>query len=280
MGGGMDQAICLLGAQGTAKLIHFFPLRTDDVPLPRAALFVVMHSRVDSLKAAAARPFHATYNMRVVECRLAAAALAHHLRLAAPPADAPPRRLAQVMHEAGRSLPDMLALTASVLPPGGLDRGAVAALVGLSAAELDARFMQRVPPDVRHFHLQQRARHVFSESARVFAFRDACAGPEASVEALGALMTASHASLRDDFAASVPELDALVAAALAAGALGARLTGAGWGGCAVALVPDARLPAFLAAMRAQFYADVVPAALPDLLFVTAPAAAAAILDHI
>src|SRR5690242_9823431 len=103
MGGGMDQAICLLGAKGTAKLIHFFPLRTEDVPLPSGALFVILHSRVDSLKAAASRPFEDTYNMRVVECRLAAAALARHLSLPAAPV-ATPRRLAQVMHEAKRSL--------------------------------------------------------------------------------------------------------------------------------------------------------------------------------
>jgi galactokinase len=48
-------------------------------------------------------------------------------------------------------------------------------------------------------------------------------------------MLASHASLRDDFAVSIPELDALVDALVGAGAYGARLTGAGFGGCAVAL---------------------------------------------
>ena len=52
---------------------------------------------------------------------------------------------------------------------------------------------------------------------------------------LGPLFAASHASLRDDFRVSTPELDALVDALVEAGALGARLTGAGFGGCVVAL---------------------------------------------
>ncbi|HEV3407600.1 MAG TPA: galactokinase, partial [Gaiellaceae bacterium] len=70
-------------------------------------------------------------------------------------------------------------------------------------------------------------------------------------DALGALFAASHASLRDDYGVSTPELDALVRALVAAGALGARLTGAGFGGCVVALVarPDAERVAAEACAR-------------------------------
>ena len=77
------------------------------------------------------------------------------------------------------------------------------------------------------------ARHVVSENDRV---RRAVAALRAGDTAtLGALLAASQASLRDDFRVSTPELDALVEALLAAGAIGARLTGAGFGGCVVAL---------------------------------------------
>jgi galactokinase len=78
------------------------------------------------------------------------------------------------------------------------------------------------------------ARHVVTENARVLEF--AAALRAGDVGALGPLMLASHASLRDDFAVSTPALDALVDACMEHGALGARLTGAGFGGCAVALV--------------------------------------------
>ncbi len=78
-----------------------------------------------------------------------------------------------------------------------------------------------------------RARHVVSENERVLAFADAVRAGD--LTALGPLLLASHASLRLDFEVSTPELDALVAAFVDAGALGARLTGAGFGGCVVAL---------------------------------------------
>ncbi len=78
-----------------------------------------------------------------------------------------------------------------------------------------------------------------SENARVLAFADALRTGDAS--RAGALMVASHASLRDDFAVSTPELDLLVEASIEAGASGARLTGAGFGGCIVALLAAERI---------------------------------------
>jgi galactokinase len=83
--------------------------------------------------------------------------------------------------------------------------------------------------------LRRRARHVITENARVLAVAELLAGGGDPRE-IGPALTASHESLRDDFAVSSPELDAAVDAALAAGAHGARLTGGGFGGCAIALV--------------------------------------------
>ncbi|MBK9178976.1 MAG: galactokinase [Acidimicrobiales bacterium] len=82
--------------------------------------------------------------------------------------------------------------------------------------------------------VRARARHVVTENARVLAFADALA--RGDLAAAGRLMTESHVSLRDDFEVSTPVLDALVARLSAtAGVYGARLTGAGFGGCVVAL---------------------------------------------
>ncbi|HWD44044.1 MAG TPA: galactokinase [Actinomycetota bacterium] len=79
----------------------------------------------------------------------------------------------------------------------------------------------------------RRARHVVSENARVLeALRLLRAG---ELERLGPLLVASHASLRDDYEVSSPELDTAVEAAVDAGAVGARMTGAGFGGSALAL---------------------------------------------
>ena len=96
---------------------------------------------------------------------------------------------------------------------------------------------------------EPRARHVVSENARVLAAVDAL--NRGDTDALGPLLDASHASLRDDFEVSTPELDALAHALREAGAIGARLTGAGFGGCVVALAhrPEAQQIADEAAAR-------------------------------
>jgi len=81
---------------------------------------------------------------------------------------------------------------------------------------------------------RRRVRHVVTENARVL---DAVALLRSGdVRAVGPLLTASHASLRDDYEVTVPEVDTAVDAALAAGALGARITGGGFGGCVIVLV--------------------------------------------
>lgn len=83
--------------------------------------------------------------------------------------------------------------------------------------------------------VRRRARHVVSENARVDALVAALAAEDRA--RIGEVLAASHASLRDDFEVSTPALDSLVTELAATpGALGARLTGAGFGGCAVALV--------------------------------------------
>jgi galactokinase len=78
------------------------------------------------------------------------------------------------------------------------------------------------------------ARHVVTENQRVLDFVTALDAKD--VNALGPLLLASHASLRDDYRVSIPELDLLVDLLVDHGAIGARLTGAGFGGCVVALV--------------------------------------------
>ncbi|MDN6258784.1 MAG: galactokinase, partial [Corynebacterium sp.] len=89
---------------------------------------------------------------------------------------------------------------------------------------------------------QRRVRHVVEEIRRtrdeaVPALRDAGASGEmGGLGELGELMNASHASLRDLYEVTVPELDGAQEAALAAGALGARMTGGGFGGSVIALV--------------------------------------------
>jgi galactokinase len=85
----------------------------------------------------------------------------------------------------------------------------------------------------------RRARHVVTEDDRVLA--TVATLRERGPRAIGELLDASHASMRDDFEISVPEIDTAVEAMRGAGALGARLTGGGFGGSAIGLLPTDRV---------------------------------------
>ena len=99
--------------------------------------------------------------------------------------------------------------------------------------------------------VRRRARHVIRENARVHAATEAMAAGDAA--ALGELMNASHASLRDDFEVTGPALDAMTEVAQAhPGCFGARMTGAGFAGCCVALVDEAQLEGFLHDVAAAY----------------------------
>jgi galactokinase len=96
----------------------------------------------------------------------------------------------------------------------------------------------------------RRVRHVITENQRVLdtvrALREQ--GPAA----IGDLLDASHRSMRDDFEISVPELDLAVETAQNSGAIGARMTGGGFGGSAIALVPSAHVSRVLVAVDGAF----------------------------
>lgn len=115
---------------------------------------------------------------------------------------------------------------------------------GLGRLELCDVLTARLPPP-----LDRRARHLVTETHRAATAAAALAAGDAVT--LGRLMSASHASLRDDYEVSTPALDAAVAAALGVpGCLGARLVGAGFGGTAIALVDEPAADACLSAMEA------------------------------
>lgn len=101
--------------------------------------------------------------------------------------------------------------------------------------------------------LQKRARHAVSENQRVL--QAVTALRQGDMAAFAALLTASHQSLQHDYEVSGRELDALVASALATdGCLGARMTGAGFGGCAIAVVAAAAVADFCRTVGAKYTA--------------------------
>jgi galactokinase len=123
----------------------------------------------------------------------------------------------------------------------------IRALRDVSLADLE-RLQAHLPELV-----YRRARHVVSDNVRVLQAAEAL--KEGDVAAVGALMKDCHVSLRDDYEVSSPELDRLAEAAWeVTGCYGARLTGAGFGGCTVALVAADAVPEFEAHVSAVYEA--------------------------
>jgi galactokinase len=128
----------------------------------------------------------------------------------------------------------------------------IEALKALNLASYAEAIQGRTYPDLEAMTHDQAFLHVAGEALRV---QDAAAAME-SDDALtfGRLLLESHASLRDRLKVSCPPLDRLVAAAMDSGALGARLTGAGFGGCAVVLCRRSDRPTVRTGLLARFYA--------------------------
>jgi N-acetylgalactosamine kinase len=252
-GGGMDQAISLMGRAGHAVKIDFFPLRTRPAPLPDNYAIVVANSTVKAAKTAEALD---KYNRRPIECSLAAAVLKrafskHYGR------EVPIFLLGDLKQERlAIAEPEIRKISDTALHGQPYSLAEVARILGESTEKTAALYCKRrdgsiFPEPAEGFKLQQRYRHVIEEGRRV----------EQSVETLeagdipgfGELMNRSHGSCRDLYEISTPELDRLVEIAREAGALGSRLTGAGFGGCTVSLVEKKHVEAFIQRVIQDYY---------------------------
>ncbi|XP_054858677.1 N-acetylgalactosamine kinase [Eublepharis macularius] len=244
-GGGMDQSICFLAEKGTAKLIEFSPLRATDVRLPTGVAFVIANSCVEMNKAATSH-----FNIRVMECRLAAKLLAKSRGLDWKTM----AKLQDVQVALKLRLEEMLAVVEEVFHPEPYSIEEIGEHLGISPKELRTQLLSQNTKDVAVFKLSQRAKHVYGEAARVLEFKKICdEAPADAVQLLGDLMNCSHSSCRDLYECSCPELNQLVDICRQSGAVGSRLTGAGWGGCAVSMVPTDKLEGFLASVKEAYY---------------------------
>jgi galactokinase len=251
MAGGMDQAASLLGQRDHALFIEFNPLRARAVKMPREAALVVADSREEADKSGNVR---AEYNRRVVECGLAARFLARALALNGV------RGLGEVVKGLKDwNAADLIAALAESAPERvNSDLVESASRLGLSTEALAREMLgdgdSRVILDEnRPLDILKRARHVLSETERVLqAVRALEAGRLAE---MGALMNESHRSLAEDFDCSTSRLDQMVSCARRAGALGARLTGAGFGGSIVALCHADDAQRVIAGLDRDYYSS-------------------------
>ncbi len=254
-GGGMDQAVSLMGKRDTALKIDFFPLRIRPVPLLDEHVFVVCNSMVQASKTASAR---ASYNRRVVECRLAATMLrAALVKRTGVLIDAD--RLGDFNPEkTGFSWEELERMADEIMRGSPLPLSVIADRVGMSVDDLvEKRCTLRdgsvfIQPE-EGYEVRKRFLHVASEARRVEETADALRCGDAV--AVGRLMNRSHESCRDNYEISCDELETLTSIARECGAIGSRLTGAGFGGCTVNLVESSFLSSFMRNVKEKYYED-------------------------
>ena len=160
----MDQAIEILAEKGSAKLIEFQPLRAFSVILPPGATFVVANTLEEKNKAASN-----DFNTRVVECRMAAKILAKQLLPGEAWRDL--ARLKDVQVRAGLELTELEARLDSLLHQEDYTATEVVEILGTDLEYLKTNILTANTQDVQRFRLYQRAKHVYSEAARVYKFR-------------------------------------------------------------------------------------------------------------
>lgn len=267
----MDQAASIFSRRGYLLYVHFFPrFHAENVPIPKTdpeVTILVAQSFVTSNKAETA-PKH--YNLRVAECTLAALVLAkiHNIEL---PKDSSPMGYSlrsyhhELMQSEGRlEDPHEYQLDSVILgamelltQEQGYTREEIAKILGLSVSELEANILSAFPVQADRFLLRQRALHCFKEARRVLDFK-ACLSrsnhlDEHGIKYLGQLMSESQESCRTLYDCSCPEVNEMCDIALHAGSYGSRLTGAGWGGCTVHLVPQVKVEGVIAALKKEYY---------------------------
>jgi len=278
----MDQSASVFGEKGSALYISFKPnLTATSVSFPDSAAeiaFLVAQSFITSDKQVTA-PIH--YNLRVVECSIAACILAKifGLKRGLPKDNGPLGVSLRGFHDTyfeekegvkdntsvdsktfEAQLDKLLHLVEDYLhQEDGYTREQICDVLGTSVNALQQQFESKFRVRADKFKLRQRAQHVFSEALRVSRFKELLVDPPQGLAGdqlakdLGSLMNETQDSCRDLYECSCPELDDICKIARAAGAYGSRLTGAGWGGCSVHLVPKSKVEAVKKALTEKYY---------------------------
>ena len=267
----MDQAASIFSRRGYLLYTQFFPQwAIQHVPFPKAEreiTFLVAQSFVSSAKADTAPR---RYNLRVAECTLSAVILAKLNGVT----------LAKVSSSLGYSLRNfhyelmkkegrlgdpleyqvdsIIQIISEQFPKEeGYTREEMAKLLDISVQDLESKYLSTFPVQAERFRLRQRSLHALKEARRVLDFK-ACLSnsstlDERRIEYLGQLLNESQASCRDLYECSCPEIENICSIARKAGTWGSRLTGAGWGGCTVHMLPQDKVDSVTKALTEEYY---------------------------
>ena len=291
--GGMDQTISIMAEMGKAKYIEFNPkIACHNTPIPEGYTFVIANSLTPSPKVA-----HLTtrYNKRVVECRIATIMLAiaydtvHDITKSK---GCPYQTLYELQHANNWNNDTLLDHINTKLKKGGYSKSEIQEALNSESVVGDLNDIQHIYEVWQNnprFYIHERAYHVVTEVKRVEEFRAICLDDSISNEEkgikLGELMNQSHASLKTYYECSSDELDELTTLCRESGALGSRLTGAGWGGCCISLVKEDEVEQFIDKVYTYYTREREPGHqlwitddIDRYIFSTKPSSGACILD--
>jgi galactokinase len=309
--GGMDQAASIFGERNHALFVSFRPeFSVEPVSFPDTnprMAFVIANSLVVVNKQESA-PIH--YNLRVVEVTIAANILARKLFINDLEQDGNLQggtlrgvlekhfktRLGyrgdseEPSNDIAREQLEQMGKVADFIfeKRDGYTTEEAAELLGVSVDEIRKKYMSTFPVRYDKLQLWKRTRHVYEEAKRVLDFLQLLDDHKTPVDekltALGLLMNKSHESARDLFENSCQELDDICEIALANGSLGSRVTGAGWGGSSVHLVPADRAENLIKALADGYYRKKFPhitdGEIAEALLVSEPACGTRVVENI
>lgn len=255
-GGAVDHTTSVCGVKGNALYVSFLPhLGTTNLKLPDGMSLVAVGCGVKAEKGFDEK-VKGLFNLRAAECRVGSAIVARRLDVHSyRTVTKPGQLLAQAMRTSRlecRSMSDLKEKSRSVL---GLSEcisvSALCKELDLSEIEVEKRFM--VDAEAKELKIGRRMAHVYSETERVERFCQVLRSEDMStalkIEALGDILNKGQESLRNLFESSCTEMDELVSYCRKHGAVGSRMTGAGWGGYTINIVRDEQMSEFMTKMR-------------------------------
>ncbi len=243
-GGGMDQAISVMGKKGYALKIDFFPLRTEATPLSSDYAFVICNSTVVAEKSGAAQR---AYNQRTVECRLGVLLYKKDIREEKKEFY---QRLGDIpSQDYGHFLNDLIDQDKYTLE-------AISRRTKVSMETIKKEYLTFSNGSIFHdygesYQIRKRCRHVITEGQRVEDSKRVLFNGD--FQKFGQLMDESFRSCALDYEISCPSIDRLIQICKSAGALGSRITGAGFGGCIVNLLDKKRVAFFIESVSREYY---------------------------
>lgn len=264
MGGGMDQAISLLGEEGFTLNIDFHPLEIKKVQIPKGICFVVINSMIRAPKTEAAR---LKYNRRPIECKIASAVLNKFIN----------KKFSENVifkfvgdfkkNYYGFSKELFYSMLNEFFVKESYSTEDIVSILGIDEEYFIEHFLKLkdgsiLPEPEDGFKIRQRFQYVVEEALRVDEAVKALQNSDVNI--FGKMMNESHIGAKELYEISCAELDFLVQRARTNGAIGARLTGAGFGGCMISLLKAEDAPAFIEKMKKSYFSEYLPKSHPEI----------------